>query len=108
MFGWLRFLFILGPWVALAATLFLVGIVLVLLGFDLARVDDWLAGHSSWFTATGDVLLRIVCLVVLLVCGLAVLSPVIDRKNPERLGYGCAFLALIVGYFAFAGLFLRY
>ena len=116
MFGWLRPVFAIlgrfGPWVMLAAILFAAGILLALLGgifgFSLADVDAWLKNHGSWFTAIGDILFRIACAGVLLVCVLGVASPFIDRKNPEQLGFGCAFLALIIGYFAFVGVFMNY
>jgi hypothetical protein len=112
MFGWLRPVFALlarfGPLVVLAATLFLIGVLLTLLGtifgFSLDDVDRWLDNHSSWLTAIGDVLFRIACGFVLLICVLGVLAPVIDRKNPERPGWGCAFLGLLVGYFAWTGM----
>ena len=41
---------------------------------------------------------------MLLICVLGVLSPIIDRKNPERPGFGCVFMALLVGYFAWVGM----
>ena len=69
MFGWLRPVFAIlgrfGPWVMLAAILFLIGLVLSLIGlvfgFSLDDVDVWLGAHSSWLTAIGDILFRIAC-----------------------------------------------
>jgi hypothetical protein len=115
MFGWLRPIFALlarfGPWVMLAAILFLAGILLTLVGtifgFSLDDVDRWFDAHGSWFGAIGDILFRLACGLVLLICVLGVASPFIDRKNPERPGLGCVFLALLVGYFAWIGMTTR-
>lgn len=116
MFGWLRPVFALlarfGPWVVLAAILFLVGVILSLLGavfgFTLDDVDRWLEGHSSWIAAAGDILFRIACGIVLLICVLGVASPFLDRKDPDRPGLGCVFLALLVGYFAWTGMTMAF
>jgi hypothetical protein len=113
MFGWLGALFgFIGRFgwiVLLCAILFLIGILLTLLGlvfgFSLADVDVWLASHRNGFTATADVLFRIGCFGMLSICALAVLGAILDRRNPERPGFGCALLALVVGYFAWLGTF---
>jgi hypothetical protein len=52
----------------------------------------------------GTFLFRAACGLVLLLCVLAILGALFDRKNPERPGIGCAVLALVVGYFAWFGL----
>lgn len=129
-----------GPWVLLAAFLFLVAIVLTILGklfgFTLADVDRWLDTHSSWFTAVADVLFRLGCFFVLVICAVVVVGavhgkfsrrgrdlvtppeappipipgfkPEADRDAEKPPGLGCAFVALIIGYFAFVGTFMRY
>lgn len=129
-----------GPWVLLAAFLFLAAILLTILGrifgFTLDDVDAWLAGHSSWLTAVADILFRLGCLFVLVCCAVVVIGavhgkfsragrdlvtppkappapipgfrPEAGREAEKPPGLGCAFLALILGYFAFVGTFMRY
>jgi len=126
-----------GPWVLLAAFLFLAGIVLTLLGkvfgFTLADVDRWLNSHSNWFTAVGDIAIRLVCFFVLVCCVVVVIAavhglvrparkrdlevppipipgfkPEADRDAEKPPGIGCALVALLVGYFAFVGTFVSY
>lgn len=114
MFGWLRPVFALlarfGPWMVLAAILFLVGIVLTLLGavfgFSLDDVDLWLEAHGGFFNAVGNLLFRIGCGFVFLLCLFLALSPLLYRrdKSEERPGWGCALLAIPVGYFAWIGM----
>ena len=87
----------------LVILLFLVGLVFVLLGFDLGDVDRWLEANGGWIEAIADLLFRAVCAVILLVCLFMIGGAVFARKSPERPGFGCAFLALIVGYFAWFG-----
>lgn len=116
MFSWLGallgFIGRFGRIVQLCAVIFLIALVLALagwvFGFSLDDVDAWLANHSSWITAVADVLFRLGCGFVLLLCVLAVLGAVFDRGNSERPGFGCALLAVVVGYFAFVGTFLSY
>jgi hypothetical protein len=82
---------------------FLVGLVLVLLGFDLGDVDRWLEAHGGWISAIGNLLFRAVCALVLLLCLFMIGGAPFDRRNPERPGLGCAILAAILGYFAWFG-----
>ena len=84
--------------------LFLIGLVLVLLGFDLGDVDRWLEANGGWIEAIASLAFRAVCLGVLLLCLFMIGSAVFARKSPDRPGFGCAFLALVVGYFAWFGL----
>lgn len=84
--------------------LFPVGALLMLLGFNLDDVDAWLDAHGGLFDAVGTVLFRAVCGLVLLLCAIAILGALFDRKNPEKPGIGCALAALIVGYFAWVGM----
>jgi hypothetical protein len=83
---------------------FLVGGALLLLGFDLAEADAWLERHGGWFDAAGSLLFKGVCGLVLLLCLFSLGGALLDRKNPERPGWGCALLALVVGYFAWFGM----
>ena len=87
----------------LVLVLFLVGLVLVLLGFDLGDVDRWLEANGGWIEAIADLLFRAVCAVILLICLFMIASAIFARRSPDRPGFGCAFLALIVGYFAWFG-----
>ena len=82
---------------------FLIGLVLVLLGFDLGDVDRWLDSHGSWIEAIADLLFRAVCAVIVLACLFLIGGAIFDRRNKDRPGLGCAFLALIVAYFAWFG-----
>jgi len=127
-----------GPIVLICAFIFLVGVLLSLLGwafgFTLDDVDAWLAAHSSWITAAADVLFRLGCFFVLLCCAVVVVGAVHGKLRPGRRdleappaqpvpvpgfrpetpagekppGLGCALAALVVGYFAFVGTFMRY
>jgi hypothetical protein len=127
MSGWpgplFRFVGRFGPIVLVCAIIFLIGGVLALLGlvfgFTLDDVDAWLAAHSNWLTAAADVLFRLGCCFVLLCCVLVVVGAVYAnlRPGPRELeapgadrppGLGCALVALVVGYFAFVGTFMRY
>ena len=83
--------------------LFLIGLVLVLLGFDLGDVDRWLEANGGWIEAVGDLLFRAVCAVILLLCLFMIGSAIFARRSPDKPGFGCAILALIVAYFAWFG-----
>lgn len=83
--------------------LFLIGLVLVLLGFDLGDVDRWLDSQGSGIEAVASIAFRAVCLGILLLCLFMIGSAIFARKSPDRPGLGCAFVALIVGYFAWFG-----
>jgi len=82
---------------------FLVGLVLLSFGVDLERADVWLEAQGGWLDAVGTLLFRAACGLVLLICALAVIGGLVDRKNPERPGVGCMIGALILGYFAWFG-----
>lgn len=92
------------PWLLLALILFVVGLVLVLLGFDLNRVDAWLEAHGGWFDAVASLVFQGLCGLVLLLCLFSIGGALFDRDNPERPGFGCALLALVVAYFAWFGM----
>jgi L-cystine uptake protein TcyP (sodium:dicarboxylate symporter family) len=91
------------PWLFLSFLLVLIGLVLVLLGFDLGDVDAWIEAHGGWFEAVGSALVRLVSVLVILLCLFAIGGAIFDRRNPERPGFGCALLALVVAYFAWFG-----
>jgi hypothetical protein len=81
-----------------------IALILVLFGVDLDDFDRWLDAHGGQFDAVGSWLFRIVCGLVILLCAFMVLGAIFDRKNPDKPGFGCAFLALVVGYFAWFGM----
>lgn len=66
---------------------FIVGLLLVMLGFNLGDVDRWIDAQSGWLDAVGTFLFRAICGLVLLLCAFMVWSALFDRKNPERAGY---------------------
>ena len=100
---------------------------------DLAKVDVWLAAHNGWLLFIGDILFRLVCGLVLLLCGLCIASltkglrfappplpqplplaekagrrrmPTTPAKIPKRNVAGKVLgilVCLIIGYFAFIG-----
>jgi hypothetical protein len=82
---------------------FLVGLVLMLLGFDLGKVDAWIDAQGGWLDAVGSFLFRAACGLVILLCLFMIGGAIFDRKNPERPGIGCAALAIVVAYFAWFG-----
>ena len=47
---------------------FIIGLVLVVLGFDLAKVDIWLDSKAGWFDWIGTIVFKIVLAVILLGC----------------------------------------
>lgn len=97
-----------GPWLVLSLLLFVAAVVLVLLGFDLNEVDLWIDAHGGLFEAIGIVLMRIFWGLVLLACLAALLGFLFDRDNPERPGWGCLIVALILGYVAWVGMTMAY
>jgi hypothetical protein len=108
--------------VQVCAAIFLIGVLLwlvgLVVGFSLGDVDAWLRAHGGLFNMVGTVLFRIGCGFVLLCCVAAVLSALFERaRTPETgaapetdpdpskpSGLGCAFVALVVGYFAWIGM----
>lgn len=107
--------------------LFVVGSILNLLGFDLARFDLWLDDHADLFDAVGSTLFRVFCGGILALCAFGVLGGLWQKfvaprarmgdaadfvpdeaatevPEEEPLGWGCMLVALVVGYFAWVGM----
>jgi hypothetical protein len=110
--------------------LFVIGLVLVLAGVDLDKVDLWLDDRAGLFDLIGSRLFNVLSGAVLALCVLTVagglrqkfVSPrsqigdaaefVVEPaagdelvEEPARpVGWGCMFLAVIVGYFAWFGM----
>jgi len=90
---------------------FLVGLLLVLLGVDLNRLDLWLDDHAHQLDAVGSALFRLLCGFVLAMCALLVGAAlwqriVTSRKEVEeedRIGLGAVLVAALIGYFAWFG-----
>ena len=82
---------------------FLIGLVLVLLGFSLGDVDALIDAQAGRIEAVASFLFRAVCGLVMLLCLFMIGWAIIDRRNPERPGVGCASIALVVAYFAWFG-----
>lgn len=83
---------------------FLIGLVLMLLGVGLGDVDNWLDARSDRIDSVASFMFQALCGLVLLFCILIAGSVVLDRKSADRLGWGYALGAVIVGYFAWFGM----
>lgn len=104
-----------------------IGIILRLLGFDLADVDRWLDAQGGWLNALGSIVFRGLCGVVLAVCVLLVGAGIVQmlarlggqsRRPPrpqvrpqhdhaeDATGIGCLAtgIAAVIGYFAWFGM----
>ncbi len=89
----------------LVTLFFIVGLLLVMLGFDLDRVDLWLDAQGGWLDLTGKLLLKALLAFILLLCAATVVGWLFDRKNPDKPGWGMALGAVVVGWFCAASLF---
>ena len=83
---------------------FLVGLVLMLLGFNLGELDAWLERHSAAIEAVAMLAFRAVAGFALLICVAMFALAIFDRRNPDRPGIGCLLVALVAGYFAWIGM----
>src|SRR5262245_20894949 len=81
----------------------IIGMILVVFGFDLDNVDRWIDAQIGWLDAVGTLAFRVLLGLILIICGITILGWMFDRKNPERPGWGMALGALIVGYFCAVG-----
>jgi hypothetical protein len=82
---------------------FLIGLVLLLLGFSLGDVDALIDAQAGRIDAVASFLFRVVCGLVILLCLFMIGGAIFDRNNPERPGVGCALVAIVVAYFAWFG-----
>jgi len=85
--GGLMFLFLL---------FFVIGVVLVTLGFDLGQVDAWLEGQYGWMDFVGKIALRIWLGFMLLACVALVWSLLFERKTRGTPGW-LGTIAIILG-----------
>ena len=85
----------------------IVGVILVLLGFDLGDVDLWLDAQGGWLDILGKWILRLIWGGVLLACAAMVVGGLWQRTRPkgeeDRIGWGVMLAALVLGYFAWFG-----
>jgi hypothetical protein len=97
-----------GLYLFLFLLFFITGLVLVFFGLDLNQLDLWLEAHGGWFDAVGSALFRIVCGLILAMCGVVIVGGVCQRLVPsmrgeDRIGVGMMIGAALVGYFAWFG-----
>ena len=83
---------------------FLVGLVLLLFGFSLGDLDRWIDANAGSLDAVASFLFRALCGLILLVCILTAGMVLFERKDADRLGWGYAIGAAVIGYFAWFGL----
>ncbi len=88
-----------------------IGLALVLLGFDLDAVDRWLDARAGWFDLIGRLIFKALLAVILLFCVLcagAVLDGRLAPGEEDRPGWGATagtlIGTLVVGYLAWVGL----
>ncbi|HRK65653.1 MAG TPA: hypothetical protein PLN53_14755 [Terricaulis sp.] len=81
---------------------FVIGIVLVSLGFDLNEVDRWLDAQGGWLDFLGRVIIRIILVFVLLMCVAIAATMLFARGAEGAPGWlatiGALLLCLLVGY----------
>lgn len=87
---------------------FVIGGVLMLLGFDLGEVDGWLDAHADGFELIGTVIFKALLAVILFFCaviiGAGIYERVVPGKGERDFGWGLMIGALVVGYFVWVGL----
>jgi len=114
----------------LIVAFFAIGLVLVLLGFDLETIDLWLEDRASLFDSVGSTLFRVLWGAVLVICVFTVVGGLWQRfvaprsrmgdaadmvveahavnevsaEDDKPAGWGCMIVAVIVGYFAWFGM----
>jgi hypothetical protein len=83
----------------------LIGVLLLMFGFDLDQVDRWLDAQGGWLDLVGSIAFRGLIWFIFLMCVVLILGWAFDRKNPDRPGWGMALGAAIVAWFCSASLF---
>ena len=83
---------------------FLVGLVLLSLGFSIGDLDRWIDANAGSLDAVATLLFRGLCGLVLLGCAGTIAGVLLGRNRSDRLGWGYAVGALVVGYFAWFGM----
>ncbi len=86
---------------------FIIGLALMGLGFDLDDVDAWLHSHDSWIALFGDIILKGLGLLALVVCAMLVAAPIFDARSRNGQGGCLALVALVVGYFCVIMVFVQ-
>lgn len=91
---------------------FIIGSILMLLGFDLDDVDRWLDGQVDWLDAIGSLLFRLLCGAILL-ASVALVAGGLYQKfvGPARrpddedtgIGWGAILVFAVIGYFSWFG-----
>ena len=82
---------------------FLVGLVLLSLGFSLGDLDRWIDANAGSLDAVASFLFQAFCGLILLVCVLIVGMVLFDRKGADRIAPAQAVGAAVIGYFAWFG-----
>jgi hypothetical protein len=82
---------------------FVIGLALILFGFDLGQVDLWLEGQSGWLDAVGSLIFRGICGLVLLICIALAIDKILRRNRPDSVHWGCVPGLLLIAYFAWFG-----
>lgn len=97
-----------GLYLFLVLIFFLIGLALMLLGFDLEAVDRWLDARADWFELIGTVIFKALLAVILLFCaviiGAGLYERVVPGKGKREFGLGLMIGALVAGYFVWVGL----
>jgi hypothetical protein len=74
----------------------IIGVVLVMLGFDLGQVDAWLERQYGWLDLVGKIALRIILGLTLIACVALVASLLFERKTRGTPGW-LGTIAIILG-----------
>lgn len=89
---------------------FLIGAIVLLLGYELGDADRWIDSQAGWLEIVASLLFRGVCALAVLLCvgtiGFGIyfrLFPPREAEDPPP-GWGAMTIALVVGYFAWFGI----
>jgi len=89
---------------------FVIGAVVLLLGYGLGDADRWFDRQAGWIEIVATLAFRGVCALALLLCVGTIGVGIVGRLAPPREGedgppgWGAMFAALVVGYFAWFGI----